>query len=141
MRKQCQGFLTKPVSLSQLVTQLRQFFPSQPQPINANTISLESPPAAVINHKIIDLPELIYKLHNQEIEMPKLIYSMIRRDLRKFVNILKQWGQEHQCNLLFDYCRKLENALESLNITELSKILENFPQIGKALENINKQYS
>jgi len=141
VRGLCEGFLTKPVNIFQLVSQLKVLFPVNANPLNASRVSMESLSDYVTTDQIIDLPQLISKLHDQETEWHIVKDSMIRRDLRKFVELLQQWGKEHQCSLLLDYCCQLENALETLNITELVKVIEHFPQIGQALDKISKQYS
>ena len=134
VRSLCQGFLRKPLSPDELVSQLKNIFSDSKQTLNNSITNLISSEQSKNRTTIENLPELLEKLRvEEETNWQSLQQTMITRDIRKFVQRLQQWGSEHQCSLLLDYCQTLQTALETFEIEHLYKAIEEFPQIRKTL--------
>lgn len=127
----CQGFLRKPVTCHELVAQFKKLFPHE-LPLSNDKITDASPSSN--SQTIKNLPELLEKLRQEETQWQFLRQSLITRDIRKFIQRLQDWGTEHQCYLLLDYCQTLQTALETFEIERLYKAIDEFPQIKQTLE-------
>lgn len=131
VRSLSQGFLAKPVNISQLVSQLKQLFNREESTPHITPVEPAIVPSLATT--IHNLPELLSKLSLEEIQWQILKQSMIRKDLRKFVERLHQWGSEHQSSLLLEYTHKLKSAIETLDVTNMAQAMEEFPQIFRNL--------
>ncbi|MDB9512274.1 PAS domain S-box protein [Kamptonema animale CS-326] len=133
VRPLSQGFLRKPVSRSQLVSALKQILPQETNyftldeaPINPNQIErIQADPKALAK-----LPELVEKLHQEEESTwLELCKTMKRRDIQTFMERLREWGHEYQCQALLDYTTTLESQLETFDWELLPKTIEKFPEV------------
>jgi len=134
------GFLRKPVSRHQLVSELKRVLPHK---YNYSINSLETTPlenSSDVKQEtpcvVERLPELLAKLHEEEETIwPQLCNTMKMRDLRQFAERLKQWATEFQCNLLLDYATTLENQIEAFDWKNLPKTIMSFPEVISLIAN------
>jgi signal transduction histidine kinase/ActR/RegA family two-component response regulator len=158
------GFLRKPVSRHQLVSELIRVLPhkynysiSWPSasatslPLNLpllgatntgdnslETALFEGSSEAIQESACVleKLPELLAKLDEEEETIwPQLCNTMKMRDLRQFAERLKQWATEFQCNLLLDYAMTLESQIEAFDWDSLPKTLMSFPEVKSLIAN------
>ncbi|GET38650.1 PAS domain S-box protein [Microseira wollei] len=130
----CQGFLRKPVTRYQLVSQFKNLFPQESALSNDKITDVPSTSPSSHSETIKNLPELLEKLRQEETQWQSLRQSLITRDIRKFIQRLHEWGTEHQCSLLLEYSQTLQTALETFEIERLYKAIDEFPQIKQTLE-------
>ncbi|MBD2664655.1 multi-sensor hybrid histidine kinase [Richelia sinica FACHB-800] len=127
----CQGLLGKPVSRSQLFTELKQ---------HLSLISAMSPSATpssknqTLWNYPINLPELLTALQQEE----EVVWVTLRktlkiRQLKNFIEKLDTWGKSHQCQLLLDYSQSLKNQLNIYDMEALYQTIEKFPAVRGAL--------
>jgi PAS domain S-box-containing protein len=130
----CQGFLRKPVTRYELVSQFKNLFPQDSALSNDKITDVPSTSPSSNSETIKNLPELLEKLRQEETQWQFLRQSLITRDIRKFIQRLQEWGTEHQCSLLLEYSQTLQTALETFEIEHLYKAIDEFPQIKQTLE-------
>ncbi|WP_071191792.1 PAS domain S-box protein [Trichormus sp. NMC-1] len=135
----CQGFLSKPVSRIQLVTELRKHL--QPLSIVENQNQLDSFFTNIPSFNLLTVPinlsELLIKLEQEE----QMVWNTLRktlkiRQIKQFIQRLEAWGQEYDCQLLVDYANSLHSNLDAFNMDQLPLIIEQFPSIRQALETL-----
>jgi PAS domain S-box-containing protein len=130
----CQAFLRKPLTRYELVSQFKNLFPHEDALSNDNITDVSSTSPSSDSETIKNLPELLEKLRQEETQWQFLRQSLITRDIRKFIQRLQEWGTEHQCSLLLNYCQTLQTALDTFEIERLYKAIDEFPQIKQTLE-------
>ncbi|MBD2692246.1 PAS domain-containing protein [Anabaena catenula] len=135
----CQGFLCKPISRIQLLTELRKHL--QPLSIVENQNQSDSFHSHINSHKLLRVPinlsELLIKLEQEE----EMVWNTLRktlkiRQIKQFIQRLEAWGQEYDCQLLVDYANSLHSNLDAFNMDQLPLIMEQFPSVRKALETL-----
>ena len=137
VRALSQGFLRKPVSRSQLVSALKQILPQEPNyfPVNETSITPSQTHWIKPNPKALEkLPELVEKLRQEEESTwLELRRTMKRREIQAFIERLREWAHEYQCQLLFDYMTTLESQLAAFEWEQLPKTIEKFPDVRHQL--------
>ncbi|MBD2569999.1 PAS domain-containing protein [Anabaena lutea] len=132
----CQGFLCKPISRIQLLTELRKHL--QPLSIVENQNQSNSFYSHINSHKLLRVPinlsELLIKLEQEE----EMVWNTLRktlkiRQIKQFIQRLEAWGEEYDCQLLVDYANSLHSNLDAFNMDQLPLIIEQFPSVRKAL--------
>ena len=128
----CQGYLHKPVSRSQLVDVLKRIFAPRKRENNLNIGNIE----AISVFTSLQADELIIKLRREEATAwVALCQTLKSSDLRQFINRLETWGQEHQCQLLINYARRLKQQMDAFDWGNLPQTVNLFSQIVRLLEN------
>ncbi|WP_016952889.1 CBS domain-containing protein [Anabaena sp. PCC 7108] len=135
----CQGFLSKPISRSQLVTELKKHLQSV-IPVESQN-QLDNFQTNINTHKLLtsptNLPELLIKLKQEE----EMVWTTLRktlkmRQIKHFGQRLKAWGEEYNCQLLVDYANYLHSNLDAFNMDQLPLIIDQFPSIRQSLETL-----
>ncbi|MGK7958203.1 MAG: ATP-binding protein, partial [Crocosphaera sp.] len=86
-----------------------------------------------------NLSELLEKLSNyQEQSWPKLKQTLSTKEIKKLMLSLINWGQNYQTPELLNYAKKINQALEQLDLETLSKLVDEFPELRNTL--LNKLY-
>lgn len=136
LEKICQGFLYKPIIRYQLTAEIKKIFPSIPSSVSALEIMPQKTVKLPLNPEILNkLSEL--KLHLEEEEKNQWFQikkTMIRGEIRQFIQRLKPWGEEYQYPPLLDYITILEQQFHSFDIENITQTIEDFPKIRKAIE-------
>ena len=133
LEKICQGYLHKPVSRSQLVEVLKRIFAKKSQNDAPKTVSQSKLNA--ISQDSLEFSELIIKLRREEANSWSSLCQTLRsRDLRDFITRLETWGEEHQCQLIQDYARRLRSQMSTFDWGNLPQTVNEFPQIVRSLE-------
>jgi CheY-like chemotaxis protein/nitrogen-specific signal transduction histidine kinase len=133
----CQGFLSKPISRIELVQELKKHLQSvitveKQNQLDSSQSNTES--QQFLNHTI-NLPGLLIKLHEEEQTVwISLRKTLKMRELKQFIQRLKTWGLEHQCQLLVDYADSLQTKLDAFDMEQLPLIIEQFPSVRQAME-------
>ncbi|MDF0553476.1 PAS domain S-box protein [Kamptonema sp. UHCC 0994] len=137
LRVLSQGFLRKPFSRSQLVSALKQILPQEPNYFPVNETSKTPSQTHWIKpnpNALAKLPELVEKLRQEEestwLELRK---TMKRREIQAFIERLRVWAHEYECQLLFDYMTTLESQLVAFEWEQLPKTIEKFPDVRHQL--------
>ncbi len=141
LQKLCEGFLRKPVSRAQIVTELKKVLGlagSQRKLLEPSSLGLRSEPmrkggAAFQNP--MQLSDLLVKLRQEETTWMHLRKTLATQDLEQFVERLLLWGQEHQCPLLLDYAQTLKSQIDDFEWDLIPQTVERFAVIRDSLEN------
>jgi PAS domain S-box-containing protein len=135
----CQGFLQKPVSRSQLVTELKKHLKSALTvgEYSEETASSHDPNETlqILFSEPINLPDLLVKLQQEELVWEKLRKTLKSRELKQFINRLESLGNLHQCQLLLDYVNSLKTYLEAFDMKRLPHTVDKFPTVRQTLIN------
>ncbi|GAB4303457.1 MAG: hypothetical protein Fur0025_44750 [Oscillatoriaceae cyanobacterium] len=133
----CDGFIRKPVTRSQLMQQLKELLPLDPEYHPQLT---ETPQPRITASKLSNpsekerMGELAEKLRLEEVtNWPHLCQTMKRRDLEHFAEQLQTWGIEYQSQAILDYAQNLANQLAAFDWENLPKTLEKFPELRQKL--------
>lgn len=134
----CEGFIRKPVAISQLVSQFKKVLPLEENYSEAEQKAVNTPKIAAKPDDCQDLtkiPELLEKLHQEEISVwPQLCKTMKRRDLQNFADRLREWGVEYQCQELLNYATNLETQLANFDWERLPETIAKFPEVFQPTE-------
>jgi signal transduction histidine kinase/DNA-binding response OmpR family regulator len=136
-----QGFLRKPVSRIQLITELKKhlnIIPQLQQDLEPNPEqSLPESAFEKSSNHVINLNDLLVKLQNEEESVWKNLRKTLKmRELKQFIQRLEEWGQEHQCQLLLDYAHSLKTHLDAFDMECLTQAMDNFSSVRQALETL-----
>lgn len=137
------GFLRKPVSRLQLVSELKKILPHQynysvrtaEHPLEASPSENTPKQKEEVSYKAENLPKLLEKLRQEEETIwPQLCNTMKMRDLREFADRLQQWATEFECGLLLDYATALDRQLEAFDWDSLPGTITAFPEVRRKLQ-------
>lgn len=130
----CQGFLRKPVSCEQLVSELKRFFVMGQSAMISSQVNM--PNSKIMNRTL--LSELLTKLdQEQETNWQELSQTMKLRDIRKFADRLLLWGQEYRCSEVTDYVNILQQQLRDFDAKALPQTIALFPNVVRSLREVN----
>lgn len=135
------SFLNKPLTRYELVAQLKKILPlknnqNQNQTLQSETKyaqsltnqSLDSPPRTADNLR--KLRDLLRKLELQKESNWKYFKkTKILSEIRLFADKLSIYAEEYNCDLLKKYAIKLKNQLESFDLENLTKTINDFPEV------------
>ncbi|MDJ0508056.1 MAG: ATP-binding protein [Crocosphaera sp.] len=80
------------------------------------------------------LSELLEKLDSYQQEIwPKVKQSLLIKDIKQLIDLLRKWEQEYEIKDLLDYANCLNDALEDLNLSMLDQIIQDFPKLRNTL--------
>lgn len=129
-KKLCQGFLTKPVNRSQLVSAFKKILPLKQQQQTKTEVS-PLPVESNIKPKAKSVSEALLEKLRQEEETTyvQLCQTMIRADLKKFIKRLRLWADEYDCEVLSNYVNNLEMQLNNFDWENIPKTIADFPKI------------
>ena len=135
----CQGYLHKPVRRYQLVETLKRTFTPKNQKDNLNRSNPEKSASTTTS---LQVSELIIKLRREEATFWVALCQTLRSsDLRQFITRLETWGQEHQCQPLTDYARRLKQQMEAFDWGNLPETVNQFPQIVRSVSQVGEAQS
>ena len=132
------GFLCKPIRRYELVAQLTEILPIKPetlpspqQPPSPSPVETIGEPTA---ESLAKLPELLEKLElEQQTHWQPLCQTLKRREVRNWIQTLRQWAIEYQYQELLDYTITLQTQLQSFDWQNLPHTIEQFPLIVEKL--------
>ncbi|HAO13723.1 MAG TPA: hypothetical protein DCQ51_21800 [Planktothrix sp. UBA8407] len=131
-----QGFLLKPVSLTQLVLELKQHLLIKDQRENTNIEEVEK----ILVFSSLEIGsaawrELLFKLEQEEEQVWNSLRKTLKtKDLQQFVQRLETWGQQYQYQPLLEYAHTLETQLEAFDWNNIPETVEHFYNIIKTLK-------
>lgn len=136
----CHGFLRKPVSLSQLIEEIKKYLtlscknwalltrPSEQQ------IALDDSGSSFSNCSD-QWSDLLNQLQQEEEMTWTVLHQTLKaRDVRQFVERLETWGQEYGCQLLLNYATTLRTSLEAFDWEQLSHAVAAFPTVRRSIQ-------
>ncbi|GEM_PF-3934800 len=139
LRSICQGFLRKPVSRSELVSQMKLIFALKET--DKNTLDQDQ---SLLNKSPINwqkLTELLNILEQkQETEWTLIRQSMIMQNIRKFAQELEELSLNYQCLILQNYAQSLIKDAETFDLDHLVENLDNFPALIHQLFKLCQKY-
>jgi CheY-like chemotaxis protein len=134
------GCLSKPLSYSELVGELRRFFEGKAPEESLGKNEGADEEAVAEEMKPVDrekLLELLEKLQGQEKKvLLKLSKTMISREIKQFAKCLEELGNQYRYKSLIDYANFLNNQLEEFDWESLPKTLEAFPDVVRQLQGL-----
>lgn len=134
----CNGFIRKPVQRSELILEMQKILPLDTDYIEKITLTLvpksDNKELDLESQEITNILELIEKLYQEEENIwPNLQKTMKRREIQSFVDRLRSWGVEYQCQVLLDYVIALENQLAAFDWERLPQTIAQFPEVRRKL--------
>lgn len=135
----CDGFLNKPVSRAQLVSELKKLLPHyDPEngEENEDTEKIFNSPE-LSSEVLKELPILLEKLSDLEQNVwQQLCKTMTLRDIKKFASSLQEWAEAYSYPPLEKYSQVLFEQLETFDIDKLPKTMEQFITVRRSLEEL-----
>lgn len=130
-----QGCLLKPVSLKQLVTEIKKYLPLNFQTAMAQeTDNILVDPSWVIGSA--PAKELLSKLKQEEEQVWNTLRKTLKtRDLQQFVQRLQTWGQQYQYQPLIEYAKVLETQLDAFDWNNIPETVNAFPRMMESVKN------
>jgi len=127
----CQGVLHKPVTRAQLISCLKNILPYAESPRNSeNLTEIE----ILTTEEDIISPQLLEALKKEEESIwPRLHQCMIMRDMRQFLQRLKELHSTYPVRKLQEYIIQLEDQLINFDGENLSITIKTFPSLRQAL--------
>jgi PAS domain S-box-containing protein len=139
LEKICQGFLSKPISCSEIVKELKkhlQMVISVDATDQLNSSDFQTQASQLLNLPI-NLPELLTKLQHQEAtKWNSLRKTFKMREMKQFIQFIKTCANEHQCQILLEYADSLQTKLNTFEMEEIPLIIEQFPAVRQAIESL-----
>ena len=135
LQQLCEGFIRKPVSRTQLVSEFKKILsPARNYPTAGPDELPTIVPPNIAPASAEKLPELLEKLRQEEeTAWQQLSQTMKMRDLRAFARRLQEWGMTYRCCQLLDYARCLQAQLEAFDWERLPQTIEAFPRVRRSL--------
>jgi PAS domain S-box-containing protein len=133
LRNNFAGFLTKPVSLTDLFAEIMKFIPHT---VVDGTKSTQLSNDSVSDTRVTDLPELLHSLESDFNDTWKTFE--IRQpisEIRTFGENLVALGNKHNSGLIKDYGCRLRNAAENFNIETILRLIKYYPVMVEILKN------
>ncbi|MDJ0730890.1 MAG: ATP-binding protein [Crocosphaera sp.] len=88
------------------------------------------------NINLQQLSELLEKLYDyQKKSWPKLQQTLSTKEIKKLIALLVNWGQTYQVTELLNYAKKINHALDELDLETLSQLIADFPKLRNTLLN------
>lgn len=142
----CQGCLLKPVSLKQLVTEIKKHLPLNSQTAMVMANDQETDDLLVDLSWVIEsaaAKEFLLKLKYEEEQVWNTLRKTLKiRDLQQFVQRLQTWGQEYQYQPLIEYSEVLEMQLDAFDWNNIPETVNAFPRIIESLKNdVNQEFN
>ncbi|MDM8536961.1 ATP-binding protein [Desulfobacterales bacterium HSG17] len=123
------GYLRKPIGRSQLIEELKKFLPYKNKAKEQDNWK-SKPPTIREPVKTSLPPELIRILENEFIPRWNTINEMFYLDeISDFTRDVKELGLKYNIELLIEYGKELYTCNQSMDIDEIGKVLEVFPDI------------
>jgi PAS domain S-box-containing protein len=140
-RQLCDGFLRKPLSRAELISELKRFLkakdmrPGQPDR-DALVIQPVAEEAPVTTHILARRTQLFGRLQEQQKTVwPELCQSLSMDEIEQFAQRLRTWAEEGQWPTLRAYATALEDQARAFDLARLPKSLQQFPEICGQLHN------
>ena len=127
----CQGVLHKPVTRDQLVSSLKNILPYTEDAIN---LEIPTEIEIIMTDEEIIFPQLLEALKaEEENAWPRLHQCMIMREVRQFLQRLKELNSNYPAKKLQEYIIRLETQLIKFDGENLSMTVKTFPALREAL--------
>jgi hypothetical protein len=127
----CQGVLHKPVTRDQLVSSLKNILPYTEDATNSDKLTETE---IIMTEEEVISPQLLEALKaEEENAWPKLHQCMIMRDVRQFLQRLKELNSNYPARKLQEYIIRLETQLINFDGENLSITIKTFPSLRQAL--------
>ncbi len=125
------GFLYKPVQISELLSELSYHLPHTIHPVERLPKALKNmsnPSDKVVPKALIETLKKSYLTKSKELQG---ILDIIQ--IEKFAKNIKQLGKDSQAPYLTHYAQKLEEFTQNFDIIQIEEMLAQFPQLINAL--------
>jgi two-component system, chemotaxis family, sensor kinase Cph1 len=127
----CQGVLHKPVTRDQLVGSLKNILPYTE---DATNLEIPTEIEIIMTDEEIIFPQLLEALKaEEENAWPRLHQCMIMREVRQFLQRLKELNSNYPARKLQEYIIRLETQLIKFDGENLSMTIKTFPALREAL--------
>jgi CheY-like chemotaxis protein len=138
-RKLCDGYLRKPVSRKELITELIKYLPYTIDSsfVQTSVASDNTPPFSFENldeETIARLPSLIQTLENELIPQWEQRDILPVNQLQEFAEKVIRLGRSFNYLPLQQWGNQLKESFEILDLNKVDKIISTFPQIIKDLK-------
>ncbi len=130
------AFLQKPVFKKDVMIVLKKYLPYRYKHIEKQEV--EYIPEAMSLVSAENLPEVIHSLENQfQQEWESIKNDLIIFDIENFNNRLSDFASNNYCGILDQYCRELNQGLQTFDIEMIENKLTEFPAIISKLKSMN----
>lgn len=139
LKNNCQGCLLKPVSLPQLVTELRKHLLLKSEEYNIAKTPHQKTENCLVSPSLVlgsaEAKELLLNLQREEEQVWNSLRNTLKtRDLQQFFQRLETWGQQYQYPPLIEYAKTLETQLEAFDWNSIPETVNAFPDIRETLK-------
>jgi PAS domain S-box-containing protein len=148
----CDGYLRKPVSKTELITELMRFLPystkkpmdeeprpweeKEKSPVERETIGIDSLTPAVK----AKLPVLLTKLSGELTDNWKKINdTFIIEEIEEFANTIRVFGEKYKLDILSGWGERLLGQVKCFDMEKMPETLKQFPILIKKIEDILKR--
>ena len=148
----CDGYLRKPISKTELVTELMRFLPystkkpmdegkgppgeKEKSPVGKKTIGIDSLTPEIK----AKLPGLLTKLNGELMDHWKKINdTFIIEDIEEFANTIRVFGEENKLDILSGWGGQLLDQVRYFDMEKMPDTLKQFPILIKKIEDIAKK--
>jgi PAS domain S-box-containing protein len=134
IRSLCNGYLRKPISMIEIIEELKKHIPYTSQEIGTKIIEneivlLEDNLTSDETEKLKDCVQS-YLLENFILIKQKLSIN----NINKFAHLIKTEGSKISYNNFIEFGEELENAANSFNINKINQLIEIFDSVIKELD-------
>ena len=127
----CQGVLHKPVTRDQLVGSLKNILTYTE---DATNLEIPTETEIIMTEEEVISPQLLEALKaEEENAWPRLHQCMIMREVRQFLQRLKELNSNYPAKKLQEYIIRLETQLIKFDGENLSMTIKTFPALREAL--------
>jgi PAS domain S-box-containing protein len=148
----CDGYLRKPVSKAELLTELMRFLPySTKKPMAEETMPREENDKSPVGRETIGidsltpeikakLPELLTILDGELTDNWKHINdTFIIEDIEEFANTVRVFGEKYKLDILSGWGEQLLDQVKCFDMEKMPETLKQFPILIKKIEDILKR--
>jgi CheY-like chemotaxis protein len=134
-RRICDGFIRKPINRAELIAELKRFLnPAQLGKLNPIAASSATEPGnaavPVSAEALARRPQLLVQLRAQQQSVwPQLCRSQAVDEIEQFARRLIMWADEGHFSGLRTYAMALLSDVESFDVDQLPKTLQQFPSV------------
>ncbi|WRH68878.1 MAG: ATP-binding protein [Planktothrix sp. GU0601_MAG3] len=139
LSKNYQGCLIKPVSLTQLVTELKKHLLLKTEEYNLEKEPNQKTENCLVFPSLMigatERKELLLNLEREEEQVWNSLKNTLKtRDLQQFVQRLETWGKQYQYQPLIEYAKTLETQIEAFDWNSIPETVNAFPHIRETLK-------
>ena len=136
LEKGFSGFISKPIDIGELMSELLRYFPSLPK--NTGTGREETNPKAIgISIPAADMKKLLSALDPGFTEKWRFFNTRQPiREVRAFAAAVSELGRKHHANIIEEYGERLLSCANNFDVEKMTETLAEFPELVEGLREL-----